>query len=122
MASRFDKRTNVFNPSGRINQIEFAIQAIKNSAPALAIKYANGVVFLTQKRSDSRLSINPSNGEKIFKIDDHIYTIVSGMSADGDRLIDKMRSYGQDHLYQYDSPIPLEQLVERISSLKQAYT
>jgi 20S proteasome alpha/beta subunit len=46
------------------------------------------------KRSDSKLSINPSNGDKIFKIDDHIYTIVSGMSADGDKLVDKMRLFG----------------------------
>lgn len=40
------------------------------------------------KKSDSKLSINNSNGDKIYKIDDHIYVIVSGMSADGDRLVD----------------------------------
>jgi 20S proteasome alpha/beta subunit len=94
MASRFDKRTNVFNQSGRISQIEFAIQAIKNSSPALAIKYANGIAFLTMKRSDSKLSVQPATGDKIFKIDQHVYVMVSGMSADGDRLVDQMRIKG----------------------------
>lgn len=108
MSSRFDKRTNVFNSSGRINQIEFAIQAIKNSAPAVAIRYKEGIAFLTMKQLDSKLSINPANGDKIFKIDDHVYVIVSGMAADGDRLVDSMRIWGQSHLYELDSPIPLE--------------
>lgn len=47
MSRRFDKRTNVFNSDGRINQIEYAIKAIKNSGPAMAIKYKDGVVVAT---------------------------------------------------------------------------
>ncbi len=60
------------------------------------------------KRSDSKLSLQPANGDKIYKIDDHIYVIASGMSADGDRLIDQMRIKGQDYTYVFDSPIPIE--------------
>ena len=74
------------------------------------------------KRSDSRLSVQPANGDKIFKIDDHIYVMVSGMAADAQRLIDEMRIKGQDHTYVYDSPMPIEQLVEKVGSMKQYFT
>lgn len=47
MADRFDKRTNVFNQSGRINQLENAIKAINNSSPMIAVKYNNGIAFMT---------------------------------------------------------------------------
>ena len=39
MSRRFDKRTNVFNPNGRINQIEYAIKAIKT--PVIEVHLSN---------------------------------------------------------------------------------
>lgn len=33
-----------------------------------------------------------------------------------------MRKIGQDYYYEFDSPIPVENLVEQISSIKQLYT
>lgn len=74
------------------------------------------------KRSDSKLSVQSATGDKIFKIDDHIFVIASGMAADGDKLIDKMRIKGQAYTYALDSPIPMNELVEYIGSIKQSYT
>ncbi len=46
---------------------------------------------MTIKGEISKLSIQPENGEKIHKIDNHIYVIVSGVTADGNALIKEMR-------------------------------
>ena len=47
MSRRFDTKTNVFDSNGRISQIEYAIKAIKNSGPAMAISYKDGIVIAT---------------------------------------------------------------------------
>lgn len=122
MSRRFDQRTNVFNPEGRINQIEYAIKAIKNSGPAMAVHYAGGILIATEKRGGSVLLVPPKHGEKIFKIDSHLYLLVSGLVADANYLIEYMRKVAQDHRYTFGTNIPLHQIVEELCDLKQAYT
>jgi 20S proteasome subunit alpha 3 len=122
MSRRFDKRTNVFNPNGRINQIEYAIKAIKNSGPAIALHYNGGIMIATEKRASSSLLVPPKHGDKIFAIDKHIYVVVSGLTADANYLIEYIRTEGQKYRYDFGNQIPLEQLVERLCDLKQSYT
>ncbi len=122
MSRRFDKRTNVFNPNGRINQIEYAIKAIKNSGPAIVLHYKDGIMVATEKRASSSLLVPPKHGDKIFAIDKHIYVIVSGLTSDANYLIEYIRAEGQKYRYDFGNQIPLEQFVERLCDLKQSYT
>ena len=122
MSRRFDRKTNVFNPSGRITQIEYAIKAIKNSGPAVALVYKDGIVIATEKRTASNLLIPSKHGEKIFKIDDHVSAIVSGLTSDANYLIEHIRKVGQNYRYTYGNEMPIEQLVENLCNLKQSYT
>lgn len=122
MSRRFDTRTNLFNPNGRINQIEYALKAIKNSGPALALHFNNGIVIATEKRTASSLLLPPKHGEKLFRIDDHVYVLVSGLTADANYLIEFLRKKCQDYKYSFGSNLPIEQLVEAICNLKQSYT
>ena len=122
MSRRFDKRTNIFNPNGRINQIEYAIKAIKNSGPAIALHYKDGIVIATEKRTSSSLLVPPKHGDKIFAIDKHIHVVVSGLTADANYLIEFIRTKAQKYRYMYSSHMPIEQLVEVLCDLKQSYT
>ena len=122
MSRRFDRRTNLFNPNGRINQIEYALKAIKNSGPALALHYKNGIIIATEKRTASSLLLPPKHGEKLFRIDDHVYVLVSGLTSDATYLIEFLRKRAQDYKYTFNSNMPIEQLVEAICNLKQSYT
>ncbi len=122
MSRRFDKKTNVFNTNGRINQIEYAIKAIKNSGPALALKYNGGIVLATEKRTSSTLLVPPKHGDKVYKVDTHLYVIVSGLTADANYLLEQIRQEGQKYRYKFGQGIPVENLVEIICNLKQGYT
>lgn len=122
MSRRFDTRTNIFNPNGRINQIEYALKAIKNSGPALALHYNGGIVVATEKQTSSSLLLPPKHGEKVFRVDEHLFVVVSGLTADANYLIEFLRKQCQDYRYTFDSCIPVEQIVERICNLKQSYT
>lgn len=122
MSRRFDRKTNVFNPSGRITQIEYAIKAIKNSGPAVALIFNGGIAIATEKRTSSSLLIPSKHGDKIFKADNHISVVVSGLTSDANYLIEYIRKAGQNYRYNYSNEMPMEQLVEQLCNLKQSYT
>ena len=122
MSRRFDTRTNVFNQSGRINQIEYAIRAIKNSGPSLALTFESGIVVATEKAKTSKLMVSKVQGDKIHKIDDHVYCVVSGLTADANYLLEYLRKQSQKNYSEFEEEITLEQLVERVCDLKQSYT
>ena len=70
----------------------------------------------------SSLLTRNSVKEKSFKIDDHIFCIVAGLTADANVLLDQARRYAFSYFRQYQEPIPVEVLVRRVCDYKQAYT
>merc|ERR550514_2131036 len=60
--------------------------------------------------------------EKLFQIDDHMFCAVAGITSDANILINKLRLTSQQHVYAYQEPIPVEQLITAICDLKQGYT
>lgn len=122
MARRYDSSTTTFSPEGRLHQVEYAIEAINNAATAVGILASDGVVLAGEKQKPSSLLEKPKSSEKIFKLDNHVVTVVAGLSSDANILINNARLQSQRYLYTYQEPIPVEQLVQRVCNYKQAYT
>jgi 20S proteasome subunit alpha 3 len=122
MGSRYDRRTTTFNPDGRLLQVEYAIENINQDAPVVGVLAADGVVLAAEKKEISKLFVPTRESGKLYKIDDHIMCSVSGVVADANYLIDFSRLEGQNHLYRYSVPIPVEELVKGLSNEKHVYT
>lgn len=60
--------------------------------------------------------------EKIYVIDSQIICAVAGWTADANVLLNQARLSCQRHLYRFDEPIALENLVVEVCDLKQSYT
>jgi len=88
MASRYDSRTTIFSPEGRLFQVEYAIEAIKLGSTVIGICTSEGVVLVVEKRITSPL-MEPSTIEKIAEVDKHIGVACSGLTADSKTLIDR---------------------------------
>jgi len=58
----------------------------------------------------------------MFKIDDHIACAVAGLTSDANVLVNYARIHSQRAFIQYGEPVPVEQLVQTLSDLKQGYT
>mmetsp|Transcript_3 Transcript_3/g.5 ORF Transcript_3/g.5 Transcript_3/m.5 type:complete len:250 (+) Transcript_3:28-777(+) len=122
MARRYDSSTTTFSPDGRLHQVEYAIEAINNAGTAVGILAKDGIVLAGEKNKPSNL-LAPSKGpEKMYKIDDHLTTVVAGLTADANILINNARINAQRYIYTYQEPMPVEQLVEKVCNYKQAYT
>jgi len=122
MARRYDSRTTIFSPEGRLYQVEYAMEAISQAGSAVGILTSEGVILAAEKRITSKLLDIRQATEKTYKIDDHVAVTVAGITADANILINYSRLEAQRYTYAYQEQIPIEQLLMRVCDLKQGYT
>jgi len=122
MSRRYDSRTTIFSPEGRLYQVEYAMEAIGHAGAAIGVTATDGIVLAAEKKLTSKLLEPAISSEKMYKIDDHIACAVAGITSDANILIDYARVSSQRYLYTYQEPIPVEYLVQQVCDMKQGYT
>ena len=108
---QYDTDVVTWSPQGRIFQVEYAMEAVKQGSVAVGLKNSSFAVIATLKRAPSELS---SYQRKIFKIDDHLGIAISGLTADGRILCRYMRNECLNHRYVYESAMPVGRLVRQV--------
>ncbi|KAG7346200.1 proteasome subunit alpha [Nitzschia inconspicua] len=122
MARRYDSSTTTFSPEGRLHQVEYAIEAINNAGTCVGILAKDGIVMASEKRITSGLLAPAKTSEKTYQLCPHASCNVAGLTADANILIEQARLRAGRYAYQYQEPIPVEQLVEFVCNYKQFYT
>jgi len=122
MSRRYDSRTTIFSPEGRLYQVEYAMEAISHAGTALGILASDGIVLAAEKKLTSKLLEPTKSSEKMYLIDDHVACAVAGITADANILINQARLHAQRYRFSYQEPQPVEQLVQRLCDEKQSYT
>jgi 20S proteasome subunit alpha 2 len=110
-----------FSPSGKLMQIEYALNAVAQGAISLGIKATNGVVLATEKKLPSTL-IDESTVRKIQDLSGNIGVVYSGMGPDNRVLVKRARRVAQAYKMQYNEEIPVAQLVREVAAVMQEYT
>ncbi|CAB4031859.1 Proteasome subunit alpha type-4 [Paramuricea clavata] len=122
MSRRYDTRTTIFSPEGRLYQVEYAMEAIGLAGICLGILADDGVVLAAERRNTNKLLDEMVFSEKIYKLHDDMACSVAGITSDANVLTNELRLIAQRYLLQYQEPIPCEQLVSSLCDIKQAYT
>ncbi|MBI5872318.1 archaeal proteasome endopeptidase complex subunit alpha [archaeon] len=117
----YDRASTMFSPDGRLLQVEYAKEAVKQGSTALGIVCRDGVILVVDKRIVDKLIVGESV-EKIFQIDRHIGAAATGYVMDGRVLIEKAQLVVQQHMVTYGVPMDTLSLVKEIANIKQAYT
>ena len=91
----------MFNPDGRLFQVEYAKEAVRKGATSVGLIGKDCVVFVAHKNIVEPLAV-PTTIQKVFTIDKHIGATYSGMVADGLHIIDSSRVSAQNHRLVYD--------------------
>lgn len=121
MSRRYDTRTTIFSPEGRLYQVEYAIEAISHAGTCLGILASDGVLLAAERKNTNKL-LDEVVSEKIYKLDENMACSVAGITSDANVLTNHLRLVAQRYLLQYQESIPCEQLVMKLCDLKQAYT
>ncbi|CAG2162194.1 unnamed protein product [Oppiella nova] len=74
MARRYDSRTTIFSPEGRLYQVEYAMEAIGHAGTCLGILSNDGIVLAAEKRNTNKLLDEIFNSEKIYKLHEYYDT------------------------------------------------
>jgi len=130
MARRYDSRTTIFSPEGRLYQIEYAMEAISHAGTVIGVLATDGIVLAAEKKVTGKLldlsgakeGGYGGSGEKIFLLNNNVITGVAGFTADAISLVNYARTAAQQHLFSFNEDIPVEQLAQRLCNLKQGYT
>jgi 20S proteasome subunit alpha 3 len=105
-----------------LHQVEYAIEAINNAGTCVGLVASDGIILGGELKAYSSLLTRNSVKEKSFKIDDHIFCIVAGLTADATVLLNQARRFAFSYSRRYQEPVPVEVLVRRVCDFKQAYT
>ncbi|KAK1782918.1 nucleophile aminohydrolase [Copromyces sp. CBS 386.78] len=122
MADRYSFSLTTFSPSGKLVQIEYALNAVNQGVTALGIKATNGIVLATEKKSSSPLA-DPSSLSKISLITPNIGMVYSGMGPDYRVLADRARKVSHTGYKRiYNEYPPTRILVQDVARVMQEAT
>jgi len=119
--SAYSFSLTTFSPSGKLVQIEYALNAVASGATSLGVKAKNGVVIATEKKVPSIL-IDETSVQKILMLTDNIAIVYSGMGPDFRVLTRKARKSAQVYYRVYREVIPVTMLVREIAGVMQEFT
>ncbi|KAA8590328.1 hypothetical protein FQN60_014262 [Etheostoma spectabile] len=111
--NQYDNDVTVWSPQGRIHQIEYAMEAVKQGSATVGLKSKTHAVLVALKRAQSELA---AHQKKILHVDNHIGISIAGLTADARLLCNFMRQECLDSRFVFDRPLPASRLVSLIGS------
>mmetsp|Transcript_33838 Transcript_33838/g.79200 ORF Transcript_33838/g.79200 Transcript_33838/m.79200 type:complete len:236 (-) Transcript_33838:93-800(-) len=119
--SAYSFSLTTFSPSGKLVQIEYALNAVATGATSLGVKAKNGVVIATEKKLPTCL-MDETSLQKIVMLTENIAVVYSGIGPDFRVLCRKGRKAAQSYFRVYRELIPISQLVRELASVMQEFT
>lgn len=117
--NQYDTDVTTYSPAGRVHQVEYAMEAVKQGSASVGLRSGSHVVIASVKRAASKLA---SHQRKIFKVDKHCGIVISGLIADGRVLRQYMADECLNHRFVYESAMQVGRLVADLSDKAQVFT
>jgi len=117
--NQYDNDVTVWSPQGRLHQVEYAMEAVKQGSATVGVKNKTHAVIVALKRASSELS---AHQKKIIPIDQHIGITIAGLTADARILSRYMRTECLNHRFSHNEPLPVSRLIANLGNKMQACT
>lgn len=117
--NQYDTDVTVWSPKGRLFQVEYAMEAVQQGSACVGAVSRDFAVLAALKRNTNELS---SYQKKIFKIDDNMGIVISGLTADARTLTKYMRTECLNHKFVYGSHMNTGRLVRDVADRHQRCT
>jgi 20S proteasome subunit alpha 6 len=117
--NQYDQDVLTWSPTGRLFQVEYAMQAVEQGTPVLGLRSKTAVVLCSNMRAQSELA---EEKKKVMKIDNHLCIGIAGLTSDARVLAEFMRGECLNHQFVYDTPMNVGRLVTQIGDKSQTKT
>ncbi|WFC97061.1 proteasome endopeptidase complex [Malassezia brasiliensis] len=115
----FRNDNTVFSPQGRLHQVEYALEAVKQGSAVVGVRSQTHAVLVALKRAPSELA---SYQRKMLKIDKHIGIGFAGLTSDARVLSNYMRQLALSSRMMYARALPLSRLMSALADRAQLNT
>ncbi|CUS22506.1 LAQU0S05e06920g1_1 [Lachancea quebecensis] len=117
--NNYDGDTVTFSPTGRLFQVEYALEAIKQGSVTVGVRSKKFAVLVALKRNADELS---SYQKKIIKCDEHLGLSLAGLAPDGRVLSNFLRQQCNYSSLVYNRKLSLEKAGNLLSDKAQKNT
>ncbi|KAF4463929.1 proteasome component C2 [Fusarium albosuccineum] len=117
--NNYDNDSVTFSPQGRIFQIEYAGEAVKQGSVVVGIVSKSHAVLCAVKRNAEELS---SYQKKLFTIDEHLGIAIAGLTSDARVLSNFMKQQSLGHRLTYGRAMPIRSIADLIGEKAQMNT
>lgn len=117
--NNYDNDSVTYSPTGRLFQVEYALEAIKQGSAAVGLVSKNHVVLVALKRNAEELG---SYQKKIIKVDDHMGIALAGLAPDARVLSNYLRKQAMTSKMIFNRPISTSKAVLSIADKAQENT
>lgn len=105
----YDNDVTTWSPQGRLYQLEYAMEAVKQGSATIGLKNRKDCAVLAAlKRSTSELS---AHQKKIIPIDQHLGMSIAGLTADARILARYLRNECMNERYSHEQALPVNRLM-----------
>ncbi|GAA6023959.1 hypothetical protein JCM10207_008643 [Rhodosporidiobolus poonsookiae] len=115
----YDNDNSTFSPQGRLHQVEYALEAVKQGSACVGLRSNTHCILLGLKRSTGELA---SYQKKLIRIDDHLGVAIAGLTSDARVLSNFMRTQAMSSRMLYNRPLPISRIVTAIADKAQINT
>lgn len=117
--NNYDNDSVTYSPTGRLFQVEYALEAIKQGSAAVGLVSKNHVVLVALKRNAEELG---SYQKKIIKVDDHMGIALAGLAPDARVLSNYLRKQAMTSKMIFNRPLLTSKAVFSIADKAQENT
>jgi len=117
--NQYDSDVTIWSPQGRLHQVEYAMEAVKQGSATVGLKSNTHAVLVALKRASSELS---SHQKKILPIDDHVGISIAGLTADARSISRWMRTECLNSRYSHDTALPVSRMIGDLGNKMQICT
>jgi len=117
--NQYDTDVTVWSPEGRLLQVEYAMESVKQGSACVGLRSDKVVVLGALKRSVSELS---THQKKLLEIDNHMIVGIAGLTADARTLAKYMRNECLNHKYVFGTNILPHALMADVADKHQRTT
>lgn len=117
--NNYDNDSVTYSPTGRLFQVEYALEAIKQGSAAVGVTSKTHVVLVALKRNAEELG---SYQKKLIKIDEHMGVALAGLAPDARVLSNFLRKQAMNSKMVFNRPLLTSKAVLSIADKAQENT
>ncbi|PVV01758.1 hypothetical protein BB560_003813 [Smittium megazygosporum] len=117
--NQYDNDSTTWSPQGRIFQIEYATEAVKQGSAVVGLRSKTHAVLVAVKRSPNELA---SYQKKIIKVDKHMGIAIAGLTSDARVLSNFLRNQTMNYRVKFDRQMPIGRAMNTLATKAHANT